>query len=85
MNTAERAAEDIWHVEGMAKGTQIIWKNCLNETKWPNCQENYPAFSRYCDIQKKKEIMKIKYKRNISSFEAKKIVESYIMWTLIPL
>ena len=30
-------------------------EDCPNETKCPNCQENYSTFSRLCDICKKKE------------------------------
>ena len=53
-------------------------KDSLNEIKYPNCQQNPPTFSRSCDIYKReRDLMEIKYKRN-TSFEARKIVESYM-------
>ena len=69
-------------------------KGRLSETKWPKCLENLSLFSRSCDIYKReREIIEIKYKRNITSFETRKIMEFYmkentritIIWRVKPI
>ena len=53
-------------------------KDCKNVAKCVNCSGNHPADSRQCQAwNTEKEILKIKYTRNISFPEARKIVESY--------
>ena len=51
----------------------------LKETRCPNCRQDHPAYSRSCDVYKKeKKISEVKYKRNITFLEARKIVGSHI-------
>ncbi|MES9994112.1 MAG: hypothetical protein ABW098_19340 [Candidatus Thiodiazotropha sp.] len=53
-------------------------KNCKNVAKCVNCSGNHPADSRQCQAwNTEKEILKVKYTRNIPFPEARKIVESY--------
>ena len=50
---------------------------CKNPTKCANCEEGYDANSKKCKIWlKEKEILRVKFKRNISFPEARKAVES---------
>ena len=50
---------------------------CKNPTKCANCGETHDANSKECKIwQKEKEILRVKFTRNISFPEARKIVES---------
>lgn len=54
-------------------------KECKNNSKCANCGEDHPAYSRTCQKWKKeKEIMTVKYTRNLPYPEARKIVESYM-------
>ena len=79
MDTTEGTAENVRHLKGVSKGTQTIEENCSNETKCSNLLENYPAFLRSCGIYKREnEIMEVKYRRNITFLEARKIVERYM-------
>ena len=65
-------------------------KDCLKEIRFPNCQQDYPAYSRSCE---RKEILEVKHKRNITSLKARKIVGSYmgentytsVAWRLDPI
>ena len=51
-------------------------RNCDKTAKCVNCSGPHPTFSRDCPTwHKEKEILKIKYTRNLSFFEARKIVE----------
>ena len=52
-------------------------EKCSNEKKCPNCQQDYLAYSRLCEIYKK-EILEVKYKRNVTFLETRKIVRSYL-------
>lgn len=53
-------------------------EECSNEAKCSNCHENHPAYSKTCKtFKKQREITEVKYNRNISFPEARKIVESY--------
>lgn len=50
---------------------------CKNPTKCANCGEGHDANSKECKIwQKEKEILRVKFTRNISFPEARKAVES---------
>ena len=50
---------------------------CKNPTKCANCGESHDANSKECKIwQKEKEILRVKFTRNISFPEARKAVES---------
>ena len=52
--------------------------DCKRPPKCINCKEDHPANSRDCQAwHTEKEILKIKYTRNISFPEARKIVDSY--------
>ena len=52
--------------------------DCKRSAKCINCKEDHPANSRQCQAwHTEKEILKVKYTRNISFPEARKIVESY--------
>ena len=52
--------------------------DCKRPPKCFNCKEDHPANSRQCQAwHTEKEILKVKYTRNISFPEARKIVESY--------
>ena len=52
--------------------------DCKRPPKSVNCKEDHPANSRQCQAwHTEKEIQKVKYTRNISFPEARKIVESY--------
>ncbi|MCU7858551.1 MAG: hypothetical protein KZQ86_01700 [Candidatus Thiodiazotropha sp. (ex Lucinoma kastoroae)] len=52
-------------------------KNCTNTAKCVNCSGNHPSNARECQAwNKEKEILKIKYTRNISFPEARKIIEA---------
>lgn len=57
-------------------------EECPNEYRCANCQEDHPTFSRSCGVNRReKEIMKVKYKRNISFTDARKVVDRYIKVT----
>ena len=50
---------------------------CTNELHCVNCGEKHSADSKECRIwHKEKEILRIKFTRNISFFEARKLVEA---------
>ena len=52
--------------------------DCKRPAKCFNCKEDHPANSKQCQAwHTEKEILKVKYTRNISFPEARKIVESY--------
>ena len=52
--------------------------DCKRQAKCFNCKEDHPANSRKCQAwHTEKEILKVKYTRNISFPEARKIVDSY--------
>ena len=52
--------------------------DCKRPAKCFNCNEDHPANSKQCLAwHTEKEILKVKYTRNISFPEARKIVESY--------
>ena len=52
--------------------------DCKRPPKCVNCKEDHPANSRQCQAwHTEKEILKVKYTRNISFPEARKIVETY--------
>ena len=52
--------------------------DCKRPAKCINCKEDHPANSKQCQAwHTEKEILKVKYTRNISFPEARKIVESY--------
>ena len=52
--------------------------DCKRPAKCFNCNEDHPANSKQCQAwHTEKEILKVKYTRNISFPEARKIVESY--------
>ena len=51
-------------------------EDCSNRTNCPNCQKNNLGFVKKKIILKRvNEIMKVKYRRNITFLEARKIVE----------
>ena len=61
--------------------------NCRSETECTNCQENHPAFWRYCDIykrrrQRQRKLLEVKFKRNVASFENMRRVGSYTYATV---
>ena len=70
MDIIGRAAGNVRLVKGIAKGTQTTRKDCLNETKCTNCQENYLAVFRSCEIFKREEN---------HEDETRKILESYTL------
>ena len=49
-NTSKKAAEDVWHVESVVKGTQDT-----NEAKFLNCQENHPTFQDFIIYTKERK------------------------------
>ena len=52
--------------------------DCKRPPKCVNCKEDHPANSMQCQAwHTEKEILKVKYTRNISFQEARKIVDSY--------
>ena len=52
--------------------------DCKRPPKWFNCKEDHPANSRQCQAwHTEKEILKVKYTRNIIFPEARKSVESH--------
>ena len=52
--------------------------DCKRPPKCVNCKEDHPANSKQCQAwHTEKEILKVKYTRNISFPEARKIVDSY--------
>ena len=52
--------------------------DCKRPAKCSNCKEDHTANSKQCQAwHTEKEILKVKYTRNISFPEARKIVESY--------
>ena len=54
--------------------------NCNETAKCANCNGNHPVSSRNCPSWKKeKEILSVKYKRSITFYEARKIVEEQLM------
>ena len=54
-------------------------EECINEVKCANCREDHPVFSKICKTYKKeKEIIEVKYKKNTTFPEARKIVETYM-------
>ena len=56
----------------------LLMKHCKRPAKCFNCKEDHPANSKQCQAwNTEKEILKVKYTRNISFPEAQKIVESY--------
>ena len=53
--------------------------DCKRPAKCINCKEDHPANSKQCQAwHTEKEILKVKYTRNISFPEARKIIESYM-------
>ena len=53
--------------------------NCKEPSKCANCNGPHPVFSRNCPTWKtEKEILSVKYKRSITFFEARKIVEEQL-------
>ena len=54
-----------------------IHNNCQKDYKYANCQGNHGAGSRDCEVWKKeKEMTKQKHTQNITSPEARKMVET---------
>ena len=53
-------------------------EDCLKETRRANCRQNHPVYARSCEAYKKKEILQLKHKRNVSFLEARKIVGTYM-------
>ena len=54
-------------------------RNCNETAKCANCNGNHPVSSRDCPSWKKeKEILSVKYKRSITFYEARKIVEEQL-------
>ena len=54
-------------------------RNCSETAKCANCNGNHPVSSRDCQSWKKeKEILTVKYKRALSFYEARKIVEEQL-------
>ena len=54
-------------------------RNCKEPSKCANCNGPHQVFSRNCPTWKKeKEILLVKYKRSITFFEARKIVEEQL-------
>ena len=54
-------------------------RNCTETAKCANCNGSHPVFSRECTTWKKeKEILTVKYKRSVTFFEARKIVEEQL-------
>ena len=60
------------------KHIRQVETDCKRPSKSFKCKEDHPANSRQCQAwHTEKEILKVKYTRNISFPEARKIVESY--------
>ena len=50
-------------------------EDSLKEIRCPNCQQDHTAYSKYCNVYKKeKEILEVKYKKNITFLETRKII-----------
>ena len=57
---------------------QLTKEDCKRPAKCINRKEGHPAYSRQCQARHTdKEILKLKYTRNIPFPEARKIVDSY--------
>ena len=66
-------------MEGVAKKTQTMEEDCPKKTKCLNCQENHTTFLRIGNLYKsEREIMWVKYRRNITFPEVRNIEESFI-------
>ena len=74
MATTGRVAKDARNVKGVEKKTHTTW--------WKNAQtvsKTTQDFSRSCDIHKRKrEILEVMYKQNVTFLEARRIVGSYM-------
>ena len=68
-----------WHNHCTTKASQAVEKRntaVMKAAKCVNCSGPHPTFSHDCPIwHKEKELLKIKYTRNLAFFEAPKIVE----------
>ena len=77
MDTTRRAAEDVQHVEGVARKTQTIWRKIehlvlLGQT----AKRTSLSFQELIIYTKEMEIIEVKYRRNITFREKRKLVES---------
>ena len=53
------------------------YMDCQKEASYTNCRKNHPANSRDCKVWKReKDIIKIKYTKNITFPEARKMIEA---------
>ena len=76
MDIIRTGALKIQYVQTVAK-QQVSEKHCKKEPKCINCGQNHNANSKDCQIwHKEKEILRLKFTRNISFAEARKIVEA---------
>ena len=67
------------YVQNAANRLYTMKVLCKNPTKCVNCGESHTANPKECKIwHKEKEILRVKFTRNISFPEARKIVESPI-------
>ena len=55
IGTAGKLAEDEWHMPSEVKKTQTTLGDCLMVIRCPNCLQNHPAYSRSCDVYKKRK------------------------------
>ena len=75
MDTVKKDALDPQYVEDEVKTTQIT--HCQKEAFCTNCKKNHPANSKDWEIWKReKDISKMKYTKNITFPEARKIIEA---------
>ena len=76
-----RVASRRWHTCAKCgeKDLDHMEEDSLMESICVNCRQDHLAYTRSCNVYKKeKEIFEEKYKRNVSSLEAKKMVGPYM-------
>ena len=61
------------------KDPDHVVEDCLKEIRCPNCRQDHTAYARSCNVYKKeKEILEVEHKRNVTFWDAKKIVGNYM-------
>ena len=76
MDNTAKDAEDVRHVEGVTKGTQTTWRKIVPMK--PNAQttkKSFRIFKILWNIQMRGKIIELKYLRNITFLNTRKIVE----------
>ena len=80
MDTTKEAVEDVRYFEGVAKKNQITWREIVPtklDAKTAK-RTTLPFLELAIYTKSNMEIIEVKYRRNITFLEARKIVESYM-------